>query len=117
MKKSKLRVPVTPEFLRSSSALEAPRIGQYGWRPSQHDLAQLRQSTRDPVAYRTMVRAWRTTGFRVRAIRKFAGRPAPELTTAAPATESAVDPLGYWPKSRRPTAAARASPRRPNGGS
>jgi len=81
--KRKSKLPVTPEFLRSSAAREASRIGQYGWRPGQQDLAQLRQSTGDAIAYRVMLRSWRSRGFRVRAIRKFAGRvPANRNATA-----------------------------------
>ena len=72
--KRKLRVPLTPEFLRDVANREARRIGQYGWRPTQEDLAQLRASTRDAIAYRIAARSWRAAGFRVRAIQKLAGR-------------------------------------------
>jgi hypothetical protein len=72
--KSRLCIRSTPELLRVTAAREAPRIGQYGWRPLQHDLAQLRQSTGDPIAYKVTMRAWRVAGFRMRAIRKLAGR-------------------------------------------
>jgi hypothetical protein len=78
----KFRVPPTPEFLCVVAKREAPRIGSYGWRPTQADLAQLRASTGDAVAYRTTMRAWRAAGFRVRAIKKLAGRgPAHEFRT------------------------------------
>jgi hypothetical protein len=72
--KRKSHVPPTPEFLRSTASREAPYIGQYGWRPTQADVERLRASTRDATAYRTLARAWRTAGFRVRAIQKLAGR-------------------------------------------
>ena len=74
MRRSKLRIQVTPELLQAGAAREAPRIAAYGWRPSQHDLAQLRTSTRDATAYRTLFRSWRKAGFRTSAIMKFAGR-------------------------------------------
>ena len=74
MRKSKLRIQVTPELLQVGAAREAPRIGAYGWRPRPHDLTQLRQSTGDPIAYRVLFRGWRKAGFRTQAIRKLAGR-------------------------------------------
>jgi hypothetical protein len=74
MRKRKPHLQITPELLRSTASREAPYIGQYGWRPTQKDLTQLRASTRDAIAYRILARAWRTAGFRVRAIRKIAGR-------------------------------------------
>jgi len=73
-RKQKFRAPPTPEFLCVVANREARRIGSYGWRPTQEDLAQLRASTGDAIAYRTTVRAWRAAGFRVRAIQKLAGR-------------------------------------------
>jgi hypothetical protein len=73
-RKRKFHVPPTPEFLCVVANREARRIGQYGWRPTQADLAQLRASTGDAIAYRTTMRAWRAAGFRVRAIQKLAGR-------------------------------------------
>jgi len=73
-RKPKFHVLSTPEFLCVVANREARRIGQYGWRPTQADLAQLRASTGAPIAYRTTMRAWRTAGFRVRAIQKLAGR-------------------------------------------
>jgi len=54
----------------------------YGWRPRPHDLVQLRQSTNDAVAYRTLFRGWRKAGFKVHAIRKLAGRSERESTVA-----------------------------------
>jgi len=73
-RKQKFRVPLTPEFLRDVASREARRIGQYGWRPTQMDLAQLRASTGDATAYKIAMRGWRAAGFRVRAIQKLAGR-------------------------------------------
>jgi len=73
------KLRVTPELLQAGAAREAPRIGTYGWRPRPHDLVQLRQSTGDPLAYRTLFRGWRKAGFKVHAIRKLAGRPKPAL--------------------------------------
>jgi len=77
--KRKLHIRPTPEFLRSLARREARYIGTYGWRPSRKDISQLKASTRDPIAYRTTARAWRAAGFKVQAIRKFAGRPRPAL--------------------------------------
>ena len=74
MRKRKLRIQVTPELLQAGAAREAPRIGAYGWRPTPHDLAQLRQSTGDARAYRVLAKGWRKAGFRTSAIMKFAGR-------------------------------------------
>jgi len=74
MRKRKFHVPLAPEFLRVVAKREAPRIGSYGWRPTHPDLTQLRASTRDAIAYRATMRAWRAAGFRVRTIRKLAGR-------------------------------------------
>jgi len=71
-------VPEAPEYLRSLARREAPRIMQFGWRPSQQDLAHLRASTRDPIAYLTMARAWRAAGFPIKAIGRLArGRSHP----------------------------------------
>src|SRR5262249_14275335 len=72
-RKRKMRVTRTLELLCVVANREARRIGSYGWRPTQHDLAQLRASTGDASAYRATMRAWRAAGFRVRAIRKLAG--------------------------------------------
>jgi len=75
----KFRVLPTPEFLITVAKRAAPRIGEYGWRPKPHDLAQLRASTDDARAYRVLFRGWRKAGFRVHAIKKLAGRPRPAL--------------------------------------
>lgn len=74
MRKSNLRIRATPELLRAGAAREPPRIGTYGWRPRPHDLVQLRQSTDDARAYRTLFRGWRKAGFRTQAVKKRAGR-------------------------------------------
>ena len=74
MRKRKFHGSSTPEFLRDVASREARRIGQYGWRPTQMDLAQLRASTGDATAYKIAMRGWRAAGFRVRAIQKLAGR-------------------------------------------
>jgi hypothetical protein len=74
MKKRKTSIRITPEYLRSLASREAGCIAKYGWRPSKKALAQLRASKRDAIAYRTMLRAWRTAGFKTGAIRRLAGR-------------------------------------------
>jgi hypothetical protein len=76
MRRKQLKIPMTPEFVRSLALRQAPYIGQYGWRPSNKDLAELRQSTRDAIAYRTQGRAWRRAGFKAVTVRKLAG-PGP----------------------------------------
>jgi hypothetical protein len=70
----KIQIRITPELLRAEAAREAPFVRAYGWRPRARDLARLRSSTRDAIAYRTLARAWRWAGFKVGAIRKLAGR-------------------------------------------
>jgi hypothetical protein len=72
--KAKLRIPEIPEFLRNKALREAPRISSFGWRPSAEDLALLRNSARDPVAYKTTLGAWRRAGFKVLAIKRLANR-------------------------------------------
>jgi hypothetical protein len=72
--KTKLRVQKTPEFLRNEAKRSAPRIGNYGWRPTQEDLSQLRASTQDAAAYRICARAWKRAGFKAVAIKRLAGR-------------------------------------------
>ena len=82
MRRRKLRIRQTPELLRTIAARETPRVGAYGWRPRPHDLVQLRQSTSDARAYRTLFRGWRKAGFRTSAIMKLAGRvPANRTAT------------------------------------
>jgi hypothetical protein len=72
MKKNRVRI--TPELLRSSAHRAAGHITQYGWRPSEHDLAELRASTGDGRAYRVLMRAWRGRGFKVAALKRLVGR-------------------------------------------
>jgi hypothetical protein len=72
--KTKMRIQETPEFLRVLACREARYVRRLGWRPTKRDLAQLRASTRDAIAYRTMMRAWRFSGFKVRTIQRLAGR-------------------------------------------
>jgi hypothetical protein len=74
MKKAKPRFRETPELLRSRARRDASGIGRWGWRPTKADLANLRTSTRDAIAYRTLMRAWRGAGFKSGAIRRLAGR-------------------------------------------
>jgi hypothetical protein len=72
--KKELHTRETPEFLRSRARRDAQCIGQYRWRPTKHDLANLKASTKDPFAYLTMLRAWRLAGFKVNAICQLANR-------------------------------------------
>jgi len=75
MQRRKLQVQITPEFMRSRARRDAAGVGAYGWRPTPHDLANLRASTRDPIAYREMLRAWvRSAGFSIAAVRRLARR-------------------------------------------
>jgi len=94
-KAKKVHVRATPEFLRSRARRDAMHIGQYRWRPTKHDLANLKASTKDPFAYLTMLRAWRLAGFKVDAIRRLANRnprgriwpPTPARTSSAASQE------------------------------
>jgi hypothetical protein len=74
MKRKKLHTRETPEYLRSVARRDAPRIKLHGWRPSKADLVLLRRSTRDAIAYGVMLRAWRSAGFPLTAIKRLAGR-------------------------------------------
>jgi hypothetical protein len=75
MRNRKFHVSSTPEFLRDVANRDARRIGSYGWRPTQKDLAELKASTGDAIAYRVAMRSWhRATGFRMRTLKKLAGR-------------------------------------------
>jgi len=73
-KAKKLHVKETPDFLRSRARREAQYIGRHGWRPSQKDIQQLRNSRRDALAYLTLARAWKQAGFPLTAIKRIAGR-------------------------------------------
>jgi len=89
--KKELHTRETPEFLRSRARRDAQRIGQYRWRPTKHDLANLKASTKDPFAYLTMLRAWRLAGFKVNAIRRLANRnPRERISPPPPARTSWV---------------------------
>jgi hypothetical protein len=68
------RLPETVEFLRRLAARESQYIGRLGWRPSKKDIALLKRSRRDAIAYRALARGWRRAGFRIAAIRRLAGR-------------------------------------------
>jgi hypothetical protein len=74
MKKAKLHTRETPELLRSRARRDAHHVGRFKWRPSKQELANLRASTRDAIAYRIMARAWRSAGFKIAAIRRLANR-------------------------------------------
>jgi hypothetical protein len=89
MRRKQLKVRVTPEFLRSRARRDASCVGQCGWRPTKSDLANLRTSKQDAIAYRTMVRAWRSAGFKIAAISKLAGRkPHRRISPPTPARTS-----------------------------
>jgi len=60
--------------MRSRARRDASGVGAFGWRPTAHELANLRASTRDAIAYRTMLRAWRAAGFSLTTIKRIAGR-------------------------------------------
>jgi len=60
--------------MQSRARRDAAGVGAYGWRPTAHELANLRASTGDPIAYRTLLRAWSNAGFKTRAIQRLAGR-------------------------------------------
>jgi len=60
--------------MRVEAQRRAPQIAGWGWRPSQSDLRDLRESLKDARTYRTLARSWRRAGFRISTIRKFAGR-------------------------------------------
>jgi hypothetical protein len=70
----KTRIRITPEYLRTLARREARYIKRLGWRPRKRDLTQLKFSTRDRIAYLTMMRAWRFAGFKARMIQRLAGR-------------------------------------------
>jgi|AmaraimetFIIA100_FD_contig_41_4231513_length_1074_multi_6_in_0_out_0_2 hypothetical protein len=81
-RKQKFHIPPTPEFLRDVANRAARRISSFGWRPSRQDIAELKACTGDATAYKIALRGWRAGGFRMRAVRKLAGRgPAHEVRT------------------------------------
>jgi hypothetical protein len=69
---TKLRA--TPETLRNAAARNAGEVVRFGWRPRAEDLALLRNSTQDAVAYKICARAWKRAGFKAVAIKRLAGR-------------------------------------------
>jgi hypothetical protein len=75
-KKYKMKIPphLMREQLRTHAVRQASQMTRWGWRPTKTDLADLRQSTKDVIAYRCLFKAWRRAGFKVRTIQKFAGR-------------------------------------------
>jgi hypothetical protein len=84
-KRKRYQIPqhLLSEQLRAHAQRRAPQIATCGWRPTKDDLRDLRTSTKDSAAYRTLARAWRRAGFKITAIRKFAGRaPASRSATA-----------------------------------
>jgi len=76
MAKKRYQIPrhLLIEQMRAHTQRRAPQIAAFGWRPSQTDLRDLRQSVKDARAYRALAKAWRRAGFRTSAIMKFAGR-------------------------------------------
>jgi len=76
MSKKKYRIPphLLFELMRVHAKRRASQIAAHGWRPSQADLRDLRQSLKDARTYRAYLRAWRTAGFRLSAIMRIAGR-------------------------------------------
>jgi hypothetical protein len=83
--------------LRVIATRNAGEVARFGWRPSQQDLALLRNSTQDAAAYRICARAWKRAGFKVFAIKRFAGRmPRPTnsrfRTLRAEAMDAAMHP-------------------------
>jgi len=76
MAKKKYQIPphLLIEQMRVHAQRRAPRIASWGWRPSKNDLHDLRESTKDAFSYYVLAKAWRQAGFRISAIRKFAGR-------------------------------------------
>jgi hypothetical protein len=62
------------DLLIADARRAAAEIGRYGWRPNGLAVQRLRLSTKHAPAYRILARAWRRAGFKVAAVRKFAGR-------------------------------------------
>jgi len=84
-RKKRHRIPqfLLIEQLRSHAQRRAPRIADWGWRPSLNDLRDLRESLKDARTYRVLAKAWRRAGFRTSAIMRIAGRmPANRNATA-----------------------------------
>jgi hypothetical protein len=84
-RKKQRRIPqhLLFEHMRVQAQRRAPRIVSWGWRPSQGDLRDLRESLKDAHIYRVLAKAWRRAGFRTSAIMRIAGRmPANRKATA-----------------------------------
>jgi len=62
------------DLLIADARRAAAEIGRYGWRPKDFEVQRLRLSTKHAPAYRILARAWRRAGFKLAAVRKFAGR-------------------------------------------
>jgi len=62
------------DLLIADARRAAAEIGRWGWRPKDFDFQRLRGSTKHAPAYRILARAWKRAGFKLVAIRKFAGR-------------------------------------------
>jgi hypothetical protein len=62
------------DLLIADARRGAAEIGRYGWRPEDFEVQRLRRSTKHAPAYRILARAWRRAGFKLAAVRKFAGR-------------------------------------------
>jgi hypothetical protein len=65
---------IEADLLVADARRAAAEIVRFGWRPKDFDLQRLRLSTRHAPAYRILARAWRRAGFKLAAVRKFAGR-------------------------------------------
>jgi len=62
------------DLLIADARRAAAEIVRCGWRPNGLAVQRLRLSTKHAPAYRILARAWKRAGFRLAAIRKFAGR-------------------------------------------
>ena len=62
------------DLLIAEARRAAAEIARYGWRPKDFEVQRLRGSTKHAPAYRILARAWKRAGFKLGAIRKFAGR-------------------------------------------
>ena len=94
MRRRKLQVQISPEFMHSRARRDAAGVGAFGWRPTAHELANLRASTRNPFAYREMLRAWvRSAGFSIAAVRRLARRkPKPARAPLAATARAEIPP-------------------------
>lgn len=76
MAKKKYQIPqhLLIEQMRVHAQRRARAIVLYGRRPPKSDLRDLKASTKDGPSYRVLAKAGKRAGFRISAIRKFAGR-------------------------------------------